>query len=144
MGSYTSFIRPGKETKNIVFPFDDYSEHLIIGFVYSRGIDFDTKLTSKLVYSLDELEHVVEPISNIEFFVQEKWRIAGDTAGSGNTANIGSISGTLQDFRFGNGPFRSEGEYLEYWRGYERTAKERSRTYATLSEFRQLRSRRDY
>ncbi len=50
--------------------------------------------------------------------MQEKWRIAGDKAGSGNTANIGSINGTIEDFIEGKGAFASEEEFLQYWRGY--------------------------
>ncbi len=57
--------------------------------------------------------------------MQEKWRIAGDRAGSGNTANIGSIGGTIVDFSAGNGIFDSEAEFLEYWRGYKHTEWER-------------------
>ena len=36
LGGYTSFIRPGNERKNIVFPFDEYTDHWVIGFVYNR------------------------------------------------------------------------------------------------------------
>ena len=58
--------------------------------------------------------------------MQEKWRIAGDKAGSGNTTNIGSISGMLADFQQGNGVFQSESEFLAYWRGI-RTYRQRTR-----------------
>ena len=82
-----------------MFPFSDYQEHYIIGFVYSRGKK--SNRGSPFVYPVDELDNVPVPIENIEFFVQEKWRIAGDRAGSGNTTNIGSITGTIDDFREG-------------------------------------------
>ena len=68
--------------------------------------------------------------------MQEKWQIAGDKAGSGNTANIGSISGTITDFQRGRGVFQSESEFLAYWRGYGRTAQERSGLYRNIAEFR--------
>jgi len=68
--------------------------------------------------------------------MQEKWRIAGDKAGSGNTANIGSIGGAIADFEEGKGVFRSESEFLEYWRGYGRDAATRSMAYSNISEFR--------
>lgn len=70
--------------------------------------------------------------------MQEKWRIAGDKAGSSNTANIGSITGTIDDFIDGNGVFTSEDEFLAYWRGYKRTAEERSSSYANIGEFRAI------
>ena len=37
LGGYTSFIRPETPTKNIVYPFSDYSQHWILGFVYSAS-----------------------------------------------------------------------------------------------------------
>ena len=140
LGSYTSFIRAGNERKNIVFPFNEYVEHLIIGFIYSRRLSQSIQKDSKLVYTSHEYEQVLSPISNIDFFVQKKWRIAGERAGSGNTANIGSISGTLRDFKQGNGPFQSEEEFLTYWRGYERSASARANSYSTLAEFRKFRN----
>ena len=68
--------------------------------------------------------------------MQEKWRIAGDRTGSGNTTNIGSISGTIADFSAGDGAFASEAEFLEYWRGYKRTGPERQSSYSNIREFR--------
>lgn len=68
--------------------------------------------------------------------MQEKWRIAGQFAGSGNTTNIGSISGTVDDFRAGRGSFASEEEFLDYWRNYERTAAQRKQSYSTLEGYR--------
>ena len=68
--------------------------------------------------------------------MQEKWRIAGDRAGSGNTTNVGSIYGTIEDFSAGNGVFASEAEFLEYWRGYKRTNQERQSSYSNIREFR--------
>ncbi len=141
LGGYTSFIRLGSESKNIVFPFSDYVKHYIIGFIYSRTATQKTAV-SRFTYTLENLASIPLPIQDIEFFVQEKWRIAGDRAGSGNTTNIGSITGTLDDFRNGRGPFESEDEFLEYWRGYERTAVERSKLYSNISEFRRLKQNR--
>ena len=34
LGSYTSFMR--RNTKNIVFPYERYAKHYIIGFIYTR------------------------------------------------------------------------------------------------------------
>ena len=132
LGSYTSFLRNG--TKNIVFPFHLYKEHWIIGFVYRR-VPVDANAASRQ-YSIANLSQIPAPFSDVEVFVQEKWRIAGDRPGSGNTANIGSIRGTLADFQGGNGVFRSEAEFLAYWRGYGTTAQTRS--YRNVEEFRAL------
>lgn len=96
------------------------------------------KRASGGVYSFDTLEQIPIPFDDVEVFVQEKWRIAGARAGSGNTANIGSIKGTVSDFIAGNGVFESESEFLEYWRGYKRTAKEREAAYSNIQEFRRV------
>lgn len=134
LGSYTSYIHPETEERNIAFPYSDYGEHWIIGFVYRRMES--RKDTSGRVFSFNTLEQVPVPFDDVEVFVQEKWKIAGDTAGSGNTNNIGSISGTIADFREGRGVFESEAEFLEYWRGYKRTARERRLSYSNIQEFR--------
>ncbi len=134
LGSYTSYIHPEKETKNIVFPYSQYGQHWIIGFVYERAED--KRDTSSAIYSFDTLREIPIPFDNVEVFMQEKWRIAGDRAGSGNTTNIGSIGGTIADFRSGNGIFNSEAEFLEYWRGYKRTKPERRMSYSNIDEFR--------
>ena len=73
LGSYTSFLRNG--TKNIVFPFHLYKEHWIIGFVYRR-VPVDANAASRQ-YSIANLSQIPAPFSDVEVFVQEKWRIAG-------------------------------------------------------------------
>ena len=134
MGSYTSYIRPETETKNIVFPHSQYREHWVIGFVYQRPQGRRGRADS--IYSFDTLQDIPLPFDDVEVFMQEKWRVAGDKAGSGNTANIGSIKGTIEDFIAGNGIFESEDEFLAYWRGYRRTASERRQSYSNVLEFR--------
>ena len=132
LGSYTSFLRNG--VKNIMFPYGEYAEHWIIGFVYRR-VNREYADINR-VYSTGELAAIPAPFTDVAVFVQEKWRIAGDRAGSGNTTNIGSIVGALSDFQQGNGVFQSESEFLAYWRSYGRTADERARLYRNISEFR--------
>ena len=134
LGSYTSYIREETESKNIHFPYSEYREHWIIGFVYSRAEG--KRDTSGRIYSLETLDQMPTPFVDVEVFMQEKWRIAGDRAGSGNTANIGSIAGTLSDFVEGNGIFGSEAEFLDYWRGYKRTVRERRTRYTNIQQFR--------
>lgn len=138
LGGYTSFIRPGNEKKNIVFPFPQYSEHWVIGFVYNRIAE--KKAQAEHRYSVDQLTDIPLPFGNVEVFVQEKWRISSDRAGSGNTTNIGSIHASIEDFREGNGPFESEDEFLEYWRNYGRTAAERT-DFSNIGEFRSFKQR---
>lgn len=139
LGGYTSFIRPGHERKNIVFPFSDYHEHWVIGFVYERAVT--KKSAAEHVFSLSDLAQIPLPFKNVEIFVQEKWRIASDRAGSGNTTNIGSIDGVLEDFKRGSGPFRDEAEFLSYWRGYGRTSADRKNSYSNIDQFRKRQNR---
>jgi hypothetical protein len=134
LGGYTSFIR--HPTKNILFPFDEYSDHLVIGFVYDRiG---GKKAAANHTFTVSQLKDIPTPLSTVDVFVQEKWRIASGRAGSGNTTNIGSIDGTLGDFVKGRGEFKSEDEFLAYWRGYGRTSADRRGNYSTIAEFRRL------
>ncbi len=134
LGGYTSFIR--FDTKNIVFPFSRYSDHLVVGFVYDRiG---KKKSAATHTYTVEKLADIPTPISSVDVFIQEKWRISSDQAGSGNTTNIGSILGKLEDFQKGTGVFTSEDEFLTYWRGYGRTASDRSTAYRNIAGFRQL------
>jgi hypothetical protein len=61
----------------------------------------------------------MEVVRNFNFFVQEKWRIASDRGGSGNTANIGSIQ-HIADIVGGRGMFSRLGEswFDDYWMNY--------------------------
>jgi len=67
----------------------------------------------------EELHSIVSAIGDFQFFVAEKWRIASDKRGSGNTANIGSIS-KISDMLSGHGMFSrlGEGWFDEYWMNY--------------------------
>ena len=58
-------------------------------------------------------------IRDIEFFVQEKWRIAIDCPGSGNTKNIGSVV-NIRTLINGERPFADLGEdvFDDYWMNY--------------------------
>lgn len=138
LGGYTSFIR--NPTKNIEFPFGEYAEHWVIGYIYKRDGAFQPPPDE---FYLDDIDAVPVPFTDVDVFVQEKWKIAGDRAGSGNTTNIGSIRGTLEDFREGRGVFRDKDEYLAYWRNYGRTAADRTGRYSNIEEFRRWRAELD-
>lgn len=133
LGGYTSFIRPGNERKNIVFSFNEYCEHIVIGYVYERAAAKQAAVHA--TYTVNQLNAVPMAYNGVRLFVQDKWRIASASAGSGNTTNIGSISGTLDDFVAGRGPFMSEDEFLDYWRNYGTTAATRT-NYSNLAQYR--------
>lgn len=136
LGGYTSFIREGNERKNIVFPFGEYTQHWVVGYVYERAAF--KSATAHAVYSVDQIKDIPLPYKNVRVFVQEKWRISSDRAGSGNTTNIGSIFSDLPGFINGNGPFQNEEEFLDYWRNYGRTAADRD-AFKNIAEYRNWR-----
>lgn len=77
---------------------------------------------------------------NFHFFVTEKWKIASDKGGSGNTANIGSIN-NIADIILGKGMFSRLGEewFDEYWMNYKKITvqdgKGGTKKISTLREF---------
>ncbi len=137
LGGYTSFIRPGNESKNIAFPFDEYAEHWVIGYVYERVAA--KQAAQHATFKLSQIADIPLAYKNTRVFVQEKWRIASGSAGSGNTTNMGSINGHIGDFEAGKGHFKDEAEFLDYWRNYGRTAEER-KNFTTVDEYRKWRA----
>lgn len=117
LGSHGEYFVDRKSTKNIQYPYDDYSGHFCLGIIYSRA-ELD-KYEETRIYSVDDVEKIPAVISNFIFFAEEKWRIASDKPGSGNTANIGSIN-NINDILTGNGVFVNAGEELfdDYWANF--------------------------
>lgn len=113
LGSYTAYLC--NNSKNIKYPYDQYQKHWVVGFIYDRLLE----RVKPGIVPLSGIDGIVPPIHNIELIVQEKWRIASDKPGSGNTANIGSIS-DLDALRKGEGIFTQfqvgEKVFEDYWR----------------------------
>ena len=115
LGSYRSFLRDPKGKKGILYPYHQYKKHWIIGFLYSRN----SSCTDTEIRKIIEASNLQSPYSDIQYFVQEKYKIAGEKPGSGNTTNIGSIkSNNIEDFQNGLGPFKSHEDFESYWRKY--------------------------
>lgn len=74
------------------------------------------KIGEREVTSVKSLKSITSVIKDFEFFAAEKWKIASDKQGSGNTANIGSTL-SIEDLRNENGIFSrlSEDWFDEYW-----------------------------
>ena len=117
LGSHGRYFTDRNSRKNIQFPYNEYDGHFCLGVLYDRNVSDDIDETRK--YKLEDLESIVSVISNIQFFVAEKWKIASDRPGSGNTANIGSIK-NIEDIILGNGVFSKLGEkwFDDYWMNY--------------------------
>ena len=115
LGAFTGYFRNRNCTKNIMFPYDEYAGHFVLGLIYSRceGIDeFE-------IHQLDDLENIQSVAKDFVFFAQEKYKIAIDRPGSGNTKNIGGVT-RIADLINGNGIFSTMGEEVfdDYWMFY--------------------------
>ena len=77
------------------------------------------KYGEREITEVKHLKSITSVIKDFDFFASEKWKIASDGQGSGNTANIGSII-DIDDLKNGNGTFSNLGEkwFDEYWINY--------------------------
>ena len=131
LGSHGAYFRDRASTKNIQYPYSEYLSHVCLGIIYSRveGIteteplrvrDLERHLVSSQASPVvDELRTITSVIRDFQFFACEKWQIASDRQGSGNTANIGSIT-NIDDIVRAHGVFAELGEdwFDEYWMNY--------------------------
>ncbi len=117
LGSHGQYFIERTSSKNIQYPYDEYSGHFCLGIIYSRAVL--NKSEEMHIYSLSQLESIPVVIKDFLFFAEEKWKIASDKGGSGNTANIGSIQ-KIDDILNGNGVFAKAGEELfdDYWANF--------------------------
>jgi hypothetical protein len=116
LGSFTGYFRKRDSSKNITFPYNEYSGHFILGIIYTRK---DIDLNHSRVYQLHELSQIPAIISDLRLFIQPKYKIASDKPGSGNTKNIGAVK-NIDALISGGGPFASLGEAVfdDYWMHY--------------------------
>ncbi len=115
LGAFTGYFRNRTSSKNVAFPYGRYAGHYVLGVIYSQvsGVD------ERQVHRLEHLESITSVIADFQFFAQEKYRIASDRPGSGNTKNIGSVT-EIEALVNGTGPFALLGEELfnDYWMYY--------------------------
>ncbi len=114
LGSHGEYFRNRTSTKNIQFPYADYTAHICLGILYTRALSSDIEETK--IFNIGNLNNITSVIKDLVFFAEEKWKISSDKGGSGNTANIGSIH-YIDDILKGNGVFKNLGEEIfdEYW-----------------------------
>lgn len=137
LGSHGAYFKERSSTKNIQFSYSAYCGHFCLGIIYTRTAGKDLDETEVIhvkelpdggaaepvhryrIASVDNLRSITSVVRDFQFFVCEKWRLASDKQGSGNTANIGSIT-YIQDILAGNGVFARLGEewFDEYWMNY--------------------------
>jgi hypothetical protein len=119
LGSHGKYFEERTSTKNIQFPYSSYLGHFCLGIIYNRTDRGMLDETQK--YTLGELNSIASVVRDFQFFVAEKWKIASDKSGSGNTANIGSIN-NINDILNENGMFSKLGEswFDDYWMNYNK------------------------
>lgn len=117
LGSHGSYFVNRDTRKNIQFPYNAYLGHFCLGIIYSRTDSVNIDETK--VVPVEQLQSITSVIEDMQFFACEKWEIASDSQGSGNTANIGSIV-RMEDILKGNGVFKNLGEewFDQYWMNY--------------------------
>lgn len=137
LGSHGGYFKERDKDKNIQFPYSQYLGHYCLGVIYTRT-DISDKLAETEIYQVQELQEecempntkvgersittvknlksITSVIKDFDFFAAEKWKIASDKQGSGNTANIGSVF-DIADLKNENGIFSQLGEewFDEYW-----------------------------
>lgn len=139
LGSYCSYMR--NNTKNIEGRYTDYIKHYVIGFVYRRN----DKAQESRVFEYNNRGQIIPPYNDVQYFVQEKYKIAGDKPGSGNTENIGTFPTTdINLLKAGKGPFATLGSdvFDLYWKYYPRY-RDQTKNYQTLPEFKIWLSQQD-
>jgi len=138
LGSHGKYFEDRASTKNIQFPYGSYSGHFCLGIIYSRV--YGSNIDETKSYKIDKLCSISSVVRDFQFFVAEKWKIASDKSGSGNTANIGSIN-RIDDIINGNGMFSRLGEswFDDYWMNYKKITipdgKGGTKKISTLKEF---------
>ena len=138
LGAFTGYFRYRDSKKNITFPYKEYDKHYILGIIYTQQEDL---IDENRVYTIDDLEDILSVVKDFDFIVQEKYRIAKDRPGSGNTKNIGSCV-KIDDLRQGAGPFATLGVKIfdDYWMNYmtmemARSGKLKRPPYSSLKEY---------
>ena len=138
LGSHGTYFKDRSSTKNIQFPYGEYSGHFCLGIIYTRTdckdldeteiinvteladkTDMPQRIGQRKITKVESLRSITSVIKDFQFFLCEKWQLASDRQGSHNTANIGSIT-YIEDILKGNGIFAKLGEdwFDEYWMNY--------------------------
>lgn len=135
LGTFTGYFRERNSTKNILYPYNEYSGHFVLGVIYTRNSDLPSIAHP---FPLEEVELIPRVISELKVFVQYKYKIANDRPGSGNTKNIGSVR-RVEQLLTGSGPFAPYGEEVfdDYWMNYQtrEMARGKQPPYTNLQEY---------
>ncbi len=131
LGSHGNYFKERDKKKNIQFPYNQYLGHYCLGVIYTRTDvtsddpsdteifqvqelqeEYETpnkKVGEREVTTVKNLKSITSVIKDFDFFAAEKWKIASDKQGSGNTSNIGTTL-SIDELRNEKGVFRQLGE----------------------------------
>lgn len=100
VGSFAGyFLNPEKKMPGCKFPYGEFDQHWIIGFIYTWNPEADS----------------LHMVSDVEVIVQPKWKIASKSTGTGTTFAIGSVK-EIDKLKKGKGLFKNKDEFENYWR----------------------------
>lgn len=118
LGTFTGYFQKRDAQTGITFPYNEYDRHYVLGVIYSR-VDKSLIPVETKTYSIGELGAIPSVINNIRLVFHEKWQLASDKPGSGNTKNIGSEK-NIEKLIEGRGPFAAHGVKVfdDYWLNY--------------------------
>ncbi len=137
LGSHGEYFINRSSHKNIQFPYSEYRGHFCFGIIYDRA---DLNIDETGAFNIKQLQSITSVVKNFDFFIAEKWKIASDKSGSGNTANIGSIN-NIDDIKNERGMFSLLGEqwFDDYWMTYNKIptvdSKGKTKTIRNLYDF---------
>ena len=94
---------------------------MLLEILYTRG-----ESNERTSYELSDIDNIPSVISDLQFIVQEKYRVALRRPGSGNTKNIGGVR-SISKLINGNGDFNSVEEFDDFWMNYDERKKEKKR-----------------
>lgn len=100
IGSYAGyFLHPERKLPGCKFPYGEFKEHWVIGFIYTWSPEVDS----------------LHMVSDIEVIVNEKWKIASKSTATGTTFAISSVR-DLNRLKAGKGDFDSPEQFETFWR----------------------------
>jgi len=128
LGTFGGYFRNRDHAVSSTFAYNRYRKHYVLGVVYSRVDNID----ERNVYDITHIADIPSVARDFEFFFQEKYRIASDIPGSGNTKNIGSTK-LLDRLINGTGVFSKLGidVFDDYWMNYHTRSMARENGFDT-------------
>ncbi len=127
LGTFGGYFRIRDRPMSSTFAYNRYTRHYVLGAVYSRVTGID----ERKVYDITDLSDIPSVARDFQFFLQEKYLVASDAPGSGNTKNIGSTK-YLDRLLNGTGVFAKLGVEVfdDYWMNYHTRAMAREEGFA--------------